>query len=119
MAGGLCCENDLSAIKIEPCFGGKGGGVYAVKIDMDALFKKEAFASLGAERLRLFRQFTKDIDGKSIPEIAILYAKLNQVIAKEKPLTQAERDAVIKAITESLPDTERPKFAQALRILTK
>lgn len=85
--------------------------------DMDALFRKEALSSLGPERMRLFKQFARDIEGKGIPEIAGMYMKLNQQISKEKPLTPAERGAIIDAIRESLPEADRAKFGQILRMM--
>lgn len=86
-------------------------------IDTDALFRKEAFASLGQARLQLFRQFACDIENKKGPEIAAMYMRLNQNLSKEKPLTPQERAAITGAIRESLPETDKGKFDQILRML--
>ena len=88
-------------------------------IDTRKLFDSPAFTSLGAERLRLVKQFAVDIENKKGPEIAALYMRLNQSLTKIKPLSQAERAAVTEAIHASLPEADRSKFEQILKMVSK
>jgi hypothetical protein len=81
--------------------------------DMDSLFERDAFTSLGPEKLRLIKKFTRDIDGKAAMEIVKLYIELNRQIS----ITPAERAAVIEAIQESLPAGDRQKFNQILKMI--
>ncbi len=84
---------------------------------LDALFKKPAFASLGEERIALFRRFAEEIEGKSPMEVAAKYVRLNMRLSKEQPLTDAERKAVSAAIKESLSEEDRRKYAGVLKML--
>lgn len=85
--------------------------------DIEALFQKPVFVRLGAERVALFREFAKDIAGRSAPEIAFRYMKLNKRLSKENPLTEAERVAVAAAIKESLSDKDRLVFEKVSKLV--
>jgi hypothetical protein len=86
-------------------------------VDMDALFKTEAFSALGAERLQLVKNFAYGIENKKAPEIIAQYMRLNQDLSRIKPLSQGERAAVAHAIRAALPDADRPKFDQIFKML--
>lgn len=79
-------------------------------MDLDSLFAKEAFTSLGPDRQRLFRQFAQDIEGKSIPEALALFKKLPAV-------SERERTVIIEAILESLPEKDKAKFGQIIKMI--
>jgi hypothetical protein len=85
--------------------------------NMEALFRSDALASLGPERIQLFRQFARDIENKKGPEIAALYVRLNQSLSKIKPLTAAEKAAVIAAIRSGLDEADRAKFDGMVRFI--
>jgi hypothetical protein len=84
-----------------------------MSFDLNALFEKEAFASLGEERLALFRQFARDIEGKSAVEIVALYVALN----RQAIVSEAERAAILEALQESLPESSKQKFGQIFKML--
>ena len=86
-------------------------------VDLDALFKKEAFSTIDTERLQLFKQFARDIDGKNTPDIVNMFMKLNKTVSKKKPLSPEEGKAITGAIRESLPDVDKQKFDNIIKLL--
>jgi len=86
-------------------------------VDLDALFKKEAFRSLEPEKLEVFREFASQLDGKSGPEIVPMYIRFNKELSKGRPLTRGERTAIIEAIGESLPKADQSKFRNIVKML--
>ena len=86
-------------------------------IDLDALFKKEAFRNLEPEKVEIFRKFSTQLDGKSGPEIMTLYMKFSKELAGGRPLTRGEKTAVIEAIGESLPKADQSKFRNIVKML--
>ena len=86
-------------------------------MDIEALFKHKAFSQLEPTQLSLFRQFAKDIQGKGATEIARLYMQLNQKVSQIKPISQAQRNAIVDAIRSFLPEGDRQKLNGFLRLL--
>ena len=86
-------------------------------VDLDILFKKEAFSSLEPEKLEIFREFASQLDGKSGPEIMMLYMRYSKELSRGRPLTRGEKAAVIEAIGESLPKADQGKFRNIVRML--
>jgi len=86
-------------------------------VDLDELFKKEAFRSLEPEKLDVFREFASQLDGKSGPEIMTLYMKFSKELSRGRPLTRSEKTAVIEAIGESLPKVDQSKFRNIVKML--
>ncbi|MCL2462177.1 MAG: hypothetical protein FWF44_05875 [Defluviitaleaceae bacterium] len=90
-----------------------------MSIDIDALFNKEAFKSIDPERLAIFKQFAREIEGKNIMEVIGVYMKFSQSLPKGKPLTNEEKTAIIQSVGESLPASEQGKFQAVVKILEK
>jgi hypothetical protein len=90
-----------------------------MSFNADGLFDKPAFTALGPERLHLIKNFARDIENKKGPEIAALYLRLNQSLSKIKPLSKSERSSVAEAIRESLPEENRIKFEQILKMIPR
>ena len=79
-------------------------------MDIDALFRHNAFTSLEPKQLQLLRQFASDVQGRGTTEIARLYRQLNQRMAQIKPITSAQRSAIVDAIRGFLPEKDRQKL---------
>ena len=86
-------------------------------VELDTLFKKEAFRNLEPEKLDVFRKFASQLDGKSGPEIMALYMRYSKDLARGRPMTRSEKTAVIEAIGESLPKTDQVKFRNIVKML--
>ena len=86
-------------------------------MNIETLFKHKAFAQLEPGQLQLLRQFARDIQGKGAAEIARLYMQLNQRITQIKPITPAQRSAIIEAIRGFLPEADRQKLNGFIRML--
>ena len=86
-------------------------------MDVEALFKHPAFSQLVPGQMQLFRQFARDIQGKSSTEIARLYMQLNQQVSKIAPLSPSQRKGIIDAVQSFLPASERSKLTSFLSIL--
>ena len=86
-------------------------------MDIEALFSHEAFRQFDAEQMQLFRQFARDIQGKSAPEVARLYMQVSQRASQIKPITPAQRNSIIEALRSFLPEAERQKLNGLLRML--
>ncbi len=86
-------------------------------IDFDNLFKQNAFDCIEKEKLELFKQFAQNIKGKNLEEIFFDIVTFFNSIPKDKSLTQAEREAIIKAVIQEIPEHEQKKFANILNII--
>ena len=86
-------------------------------MDIEALFKHKAFSKLSAEQMRLFRQFAKDIPGKSTMEISRLYMQLNQKVSQVNPLSAEQRKDIIEAVKSFIPEGDRYKLSGFLKML--
>jgi len=86
-------------------------------VDLEAMFKKEAFRNLEPEKVEVFRKFATQLDGKSGPEILSLYMKFSKELSRGRPMTRDEKTAIIEAIGESLPRAEQPKFRNIVKML--
>ena len=85
--------------------------------DLDDLLEKEAFRNLEPEKLKVFREFAMQLDGKSGQEIMSLYMRYSKELSQGRPLTRSEKSAVIEAIGESLPKPDQVKFRNIIRML--
>ena len=86
-------------------------------MDIESLFKHKAFSQLEPSQMQLLRQFAKDIRGKGTTEVARLYMILNQQVSKIKPISTAQRNAIIEAIRGFLPEKDRHKLNGFMRML--
>lgn len=86
-------------------------------VDINALFEKEAFKNIDAEQLQAFKAFASEIEGKSTPEIVALFVQNMQKFSGGQPITNVEREAIIRAIAECLPDADRKKLGNVLKMM--
>lgn len=86
-------------------------------VNLDSLFQKEAFRKIDPERKQLFREFASQLDGKNPTEIIGLYMQYSQRMPADNPLGKAEQDAIVEAIFESLPDSDRQKLSGVLKMM--
>ena len=82
-------------------------------MDIESLFKHKAFTSLDPSQLLHIRQFAKDIQGKGATEVARLYMQLNQKIS----VTMQQRNDIIDAIRNFLPEKDRQKLNGFIRMM--
>ena len=88
-------------------------------MDIEALFRHKAFSQLESGQLQLLRQFARDIQGKGATEIAGLYMQLNKKLTQIKPISTAQRSAIVEAIRSFLPEADRQKINKYLNMLVR
>jgi len=88
-------------------------------MDVEALFRKPAFAQLEPKQVQVLKHFAQEIPGKSPTEVARMYVQVNQKLAEVKPLTSSERNAIVDAVRESLPPSDRQKLNSFMKILAR
>lgn len=88
-------------------------------MDIEALFRHPAFSEMIPGQMQLFRQFARDVQGKSSTEVARLYMQLNQQLSKIAPLTASQRKGIIDAVQSFLPASERSKITSFLSVLSR
>lgn len=86
-------------------------------MNIDALFRHKAFESLEYGQLQLIKQFATDARGKGGMEIARMYTQLNQKINQIKPISTAQRSAIIDAIREYLPEGDQHKLNRFIKMI--
>ena len=86
-------------------------------MDIEALFKQKAFEQLETGQMQLIRQFAQDIKGKGATEVARMYMTLNSRISQIKPISTAQRNAIVDAVRNFLPEGDRQKLNSFLRML--
>lgn len=88
-------------------------------MDIEALFRKPAFTQLEPEQIQLLKQFARDMQGKNTADIARLYMQVNQKINQVKPITQAQRSAIIDTIRNALPEQDRQKVNGFIKMISR
>ena len=86
-------------------------------MDIETLFRHKAFAQLEASQVQLLKQFARDIQGKPAPEVARLYMQVNQKITQIKPISPAQRSAIIDAVRSFLPASEQQKLNGFIKMM--
>ncbi|MCL2420905.1 MAG: hypothetical protein FWD03_03530 [Defluviitaleaceae bacterium] len=86
-------------------------------MDIERLFSQRAFSQLEPRQLQLIRQFAMEIKGKGATEVARLYMQLNQKVNQINPLSAEQRNAIIEAIRNFLPEGDRGKLNAFLRMV--
>ena len=90
-----------------------------MNINVDELFNKDAFQTIDPERVAIFKEFAREIDGKSTMEIMGIYMKFSKRLPADKPITDDEKAAIVQAIGESVPPEDQGKFQSMLKMLSK
>ena len=88
-------------------------------INLDELFSKEAFDSIAPERVKIFKDFAREIEGKNMMEIMSIYTKFTKNLPGGQPLTDYEKAAIIQAVGETIPPADYGKFQAVLKIIEK
>lgn len=86
-------------------------------INFDKIFSQDAFKSIEKERLELFKNFAKKIEGRNINEVFLDIINFFNSLPKGKELSNIERQAMIEAIVYSLPKNEQKKFLSILEMI--
>lgn len=86
-------------------------------INYDELLKNEAFTNIENERKQAFIQLAKDIEGKNFNETMDIIIKFSKNMPKGKKISNKEKQAMIMAITSSLPEEEKSKFKSILKVM--
>jgi|GEM_PF-2104256 len=87
------------------------------KMDIEKLFRNSVFSQLELEQVQLLRQFASDIQGKGATEIMRMYMQLNQRVNQIKPISIAQRSAIIEALREFIPAGDHQKLNNFIRML--
>ena len=85
-------------------------------MDIDNLFKKEAFATIEPERLEAVKSLLQEAKGKSQSEVMIILMKYAKVLKSGKQITKEEKKEITTAITESLSEEEKEQFKGVLAV---
>jgi len=85
-------------------------------IDYDSLFKKDAFKSIEPERIEIFKEFIKKAEGKNINQIMDLILEFGQKLPPGHNLTDYEKNAMMNAIFEALPENEKKQFRTIMKM---
>lgn len=88
-------------------------------IDVDELFKKEAFDKLTLEQKLSFKNLLKNIEGRSIHESISYIMSFMSTMPKGASLTADERDSMLEAVAENLPESDKKVFKGILQMLQK
>ena len=86
-------------------------------MDLERLFKHQAFSQLLPEQMQLLKQFAGNIQGKGSAEIARLYMQLSSQINKIRPISATQRNAIVEAIRNFLPEKDRQKLNGFIKML--
>lgn len=86
-------------------------------IDYNKIFSQDAFNSIEKERLQLFKDFIKKLEGKNINETFLDIIAFFNSFPKGKQLTELEKQAIIKAIINSLSKEEQKKVISILELM--
>jgi len=85
-------------------------------IDYDNLFKKDAFKDIEPERIEIFKEFAKKAEGKNINQIMDLILEFGQKLPPGHKLTDYEKNAMMNAIFEALPENEKKQFKMIIKM---
>ena len=88
-------------------------------INIDELFGNEAFQTIEPETLEVYKDFAREIDGKSMMEIMGVYMKFSKKLSAGRPLTDEEKTAIVQAIGKAVPPSEHGKLTTMLKLLDK
>lgn len=86
-------------------------------LNLDNLFKEEAFKNIDKEQLEMFKKFIKSIEGKNINECFLEIVDFFNSIPKSKELSPDEKLAITKCIMSCLNKNEQEKFLSMLEII--
>ena len=86
-------------------------------MDVESLFKHRAFNGLEPAQMKLLRQFAQDIKGKGAMEVSRLYMQLNSRLSQIKPISPTQRSAIVDALRNFLPESNRQKLDSFIKML--
>lgn len=86
-------------------------------MELDKLFKKDAFKNIDKGFMSSLEKLSKDIKGKDFNETLDLIIKFSENMPKNKNISEEEKEAMINAILESLSADERNRFKTVLEML--
>lgn len=88
-------------------------------IDVDDLFSKEAFDKLTLEQKLSFKTLLKNVEGRSIHESISYIMSFMSSMPKSAPLSIGERELMLEAVAESLPESDKKVFKGILQMMQK
>jgi len=85
-------------------------------IPIDEILQKDAFRNMDPSVKEGLRKLTAQTQGKSTAECVPLLLQFFNQLPKGKSLSSAEQQAMIEAVLESLPDNEKAKFQNLVKM---
>ena len=76
-------------------------------IDVDALFKTEAFADVSFEQKNLLNELIVKLDGKKGVEVLPILIEYSKKTPKGTKYSKAEESAMINAFLDAMPEDEK------------
>lgn len=89
-----------------------------MNIDFDELFSKEAFKNIDSERKEAFRSLAQNLEGKNFNESMNIILEFSRQMPKCKEIPPQEQKAMIETLMTSLPEGEKSKFGQILKMIS-
>ena len=84
---------------------------------MEEIWKKPEVQALGEERIRLLHEAQKESEGKSGLERLDVLLEYGEKLADGGALSKAEQQALLSAVSATMPESERIRMTQVMAIL--
>jgi len=81
------------------------------------IFGRKELQGLGEEKIKVLQEFSKGIQGKSIPEVLQLWKEYAPRISQGKTLSKEEKQGLIWVVRGELSGEERKRFDQVLALM--
>jgi hypothetical protein len=86
-------------------------------IDIEGLFRQEAFRNVEPARLDAMKKFAAQINGRSTAEIMPVLIQFSKELSKGRAFSKQESDAMLAAICDALPEAERNRLNGIIKML--
>lgn len=86
-------------------------------MNIDEILKHNAFQALDKEKIELYKELADKLNGKSQMESIGILMEYQKKISSQNPLNKEEKAAVLSALQESMPEENRKKFNQIIKMM--
>lgn len=85
-------------------------------MDIDEILKKDAFSALDPAQVAALKSALEKVRGKSAMEAAPVIMAHAGALERGRPISREQRAAMVSAMLESMPETERNKFRAIMKM---
>lgn len=85
--------------------------------NIDDIFSDSAFDGLNDEQKEAFKKLYVRLQGKTMEEAMMVLMEFNRSMPKGKPISNAERNAMLSVVLESLDEKDRVQMKKVLKML--